>query len=68
VITTDALFAAKVQRKVSNAVAGFAAGGSSLDRQKSQQFLPPQRRLNLRKNVLALGPSCISSTPQLKRG
>jgi hypothetical protein len=29
VITTHALFARKVQRKLSNGVAGFAAGGSS---------------------------------------
>src|SRR5260221_10927814 len=31
---THALFALKVQRKLSNGVAGFAAAGSSLDRQK----------------------------------
>jgi hypothetical protein len=37
-ITCDALFATKVQRKLSNSIAGFAAGGSSLDRQKSRQF------------------------------
>src|SRR6266566_7449000 len=36
VITTHALFALKVQRKVSNGIAGLAAGGSSLDRQKSR--------------------------------
>src|SRR5438552_11910034 len=34
VTTTDALLALKVQRKVSNGVAGLAAAGSSLDRQK----------------------------------
>jgi len=34
VITTDALFAAKVQRKVSNGVARLAVAGSSLDRLK----------------------------------
>jgi hypothetical protein len=39
-ITTHALFALKVQRKVSNGVAGLAAGGSSLDRKKSRQFVP----------------------------
>src|SRR5437867_10053760 len=33
-ITTHALFARKVQRKLSNGVAGLAAAGSSLDRQK----------------------------------
>jgi hypothetical protein len=36
-VTTHALFALKVQRKLSNGVAGFAAAGSSLDRQKSRQ-------------------------------
>jgi hypothetical protein len=40
VITTHALFALKVQRKVSNGVAGLAAGGASLDREKSRQFVP----------------------------
>jgi hypothetical protein len=34
ITTTDALFAPKVQRKVSNAVAGLAAAGSSLDRRE----------------------------------
>src|SRR5213078_4961085 len=33
-ITTHALFAPKVQRKVRNGIAGLAAGGASLDRQK----------------------------------
>ena len=46
--TTHALFALKVQRKVSNGVAGLAAAGSSLDRQKSRQFLPSQRSTNAR--------------------
>ena len=32
--TTDALLALKVQRKVRNGIAGLAAGGASLDRQK----------------------------------
>src|SRR5262249_30804656 len=36
VITTHALFARKVQRKLSNGVAGFAAGGSSSDRKGSR--------------------------------
>jgi hypothetical protein len=71
VITTNALFAAKVQRKVSNGVAGLAAAASSLDRQKSRQFLPSLRSTNARASipadVLALGPSCVSLTPQLKR-
>jgi hypothetical protein len=34
VLTTHALFARKVQRKLRNGVAGFAAGGSSSDRKK----------------------------------
>jgi len=34
VITTHALLARKVQRKLSNGVAGFAAGRSSSDRKK----------------------------------
>src|SRR5260370_25931915 len=36
VINTHALFARKVQRKLSNGVAGFAAGGSSSDRKRSR--------------------------------
>jgi hypothetical protein len=62
--------ALKVQRKVSNGVAGLAAAGSSLDRQKPRRFLPSQRSTNARNipaDILALGPSCVSLTPQLKR-
>jgi len=36
VITTHALFARKVEHKLSNGVAGFAAGGSSPDRKRSR--------------------------------
>src|SRR5262249_18678917 len=56
VITTHALFARKVQRKLSNGVAGFAAGGSSLDQRvhEGAGCWPP-------------GPSCVSPVPQLKR-
>jgi len=35
-ITTRALLARKVQRKLSNGVAGFAAGGSSSDRKRAR--------------------------------
>jgi hypothetical protein len=35
-VTTHALFALKVQRKVRNGVAGLAAGGASSDRKKSR--------------------------------
>jgi len=71
VTTTHALLALKVQRKVSNGVAGLAAAGSSLDRQKPRRFLPSQRSTNARASIaaeiLALGPSCVSPAPQLKR-
>jgi len=40
---TDALLAGKVQRKVSNGVAALAAGGASLDRQKSRPIRALQR-------------------------
>ena len=39
VTTTDALFAGKVQCQVSNGVAGWAAAGSSLNRQKIAAIL-----------------------------
>jgi hypothetical protein len=40
VITTHALFALKVQRKVTMVLLVLAAGGASLDRQKSRQLVP----------------------------
>jgi hypothetical protein len=40
VTTTHALLALKVQRKVSNGVAGLAAAGSSLDRPKIAAIPP----------------------------
>jgi hypothetical protein len=49
----------------------LAAAASSLDRQKSRQFLPSERLTNARASmpaeILALGLSCVSLTPQLKR-
>src|SRR5258708_5664682 len=60
---THALFARKVQRKLSNGVAGLAAAGSSLDRQKSRQFLPSQRR-RLMTNVCA--STSAKSRPELR--
>jgi hypothetical protein len=63
-ITCDALFATKVQRKLSNSIAGFAAGGSSLDRQKSRQFAlhlsdadHDQRMRKDARGMLARGPA-----------
>jgi predicted aldo/keto reductase-like oxidoreductase len=44
---TDALLAGKVQRKVSNGIAGLAAAGSSRHRQKTRQSLPAQASCNL---------------------
>jgi hypothetical protein len=65
----------KSSAKVSNGVAGLAAGGSSLDRKKSRQFVPysdAARRPNvgaerLLKIATARNPSCVSPMPQLKR-
>src|SRR5262249_2096139 len=53
---THALFARKVQRKLRNGVAGFAAAGSSLNQRvrEGAGCWPP-------------GPSCVSPAPQLKR-
>jgi hypothetical protein len=52
--------AGKVQRKVSNGVAGLAAAGSSLDRPKIAAVPAPQRSTNPRASIaaeiLALGP------------
>jgi hypothetical protein len=71
VTTTHALLALKVQRKVSNGVASLAAAGSSLDRPKIAAVPAPQRstdpRASIAAEILALGPSCVSPTPQLKR-
>jgi hypothetical protein len=66
--TTHALFALKVQRKVRNGVAGLAAGGASLDRQKSRPIRPLRRCRSmanigaerLLKIPAARGPSGIS--------
>jgi hypothetical protein len=56
VITTHALFARKVQRKLRNGVAGFAAAELSLDQRvrEGAGCWPP-------------GQSCVSPPPQLKR-
>src|SRR5207237_3975699 len=43
VITTHALFALKVQRKVSNGIAGLAADGASLDPQQRGPIRALQR-------------------------
>jgi hypothetical protein len=72
---THALFALKVQRKVSNGVAGLATGGASLDRQTSRQFVtysdaarwPNTGAERLLKIPAARGPSGISPQAQLLR-
>jgi hypothetical protein len=60
--------ALKVQRKVSNGVAGLAAAGSSLDRPK---IAAVQRSSNacasIPADILALGLSWVSHASQLKR-
>ena len=64
--TTDALFALKVQRKESNGVAGLAAAGSSLDRQKARQFVPSQRCRSTT-NVHARTPAeILAPRPELR--
>jgi hypothetical protein len=75
VITTHALFALKVQRKVTNGVAGLPAGGASLDRQNRGQFVPYSDAARwpnigaerLLKIPAARGPSGISPAAQFKR-
>jgi hypothetical protein len=74
VTTTDALFAGKVQRKLSNGVAQLAAQDHLWIGTKSRQFLPSQRcssmtnaRASIPAEILALGPSCVSPPPQLER-
>jgi len=74
VITTHALFALKVQRQLSNGVAGLAAAGSFLDRQKARQFVPSQRcrlmtnvRARTPAEILAPGPELRIPGTQLKR-
>src|SRR5260370_11506140 len=54
---THALFALKVQRKLSNGVAGFAAAGSSFDRQKSRAILAPSQRCRVMTNNTRRDPS-----------
>src|SRR5947208_13681664 len=54
---THALFALKVQRKLSNGVAGFAAAGSSLDRQKSRAIRATSQRCRLMTTNAGRDPS-----------
>src|SRR5262245_5098809 len=68
---TDALLAGKVQRKVSNGIAGLAAAGSSRHRQKTRQFLPaqascrdPGTRLELRSHRRSSNANSLCSRKQ----
>src|SRR5437763_15935170 len=65
--TTHALFALKVQRKVSNGVAGLAAGGTSFGSEEvAAQFVPAQRCQSMakrRRRTLAEDPG--STRPEL---
>ena len=59
-----------IQRKVSNGVIGLPAAGSSLDRHKiaaCPAVSAIEQRASMAAEMQALGPSCISSTPQLNR-
>jgi hypothetical protein len=71
VTTTHALFARKVQRKVSHGVAQLAAAGSSWIAPEIAAIpalsVFDQARASIPADVLALGSSCVSLTPQLKR-
>jgi hypothetical protein len=68
VITTHALFALKVQPKVSNGIAGLAADGASLDPQKSRANSRLQRcRSMANVGVYRLLKSGIFPAAQLKR-
>ena len=71
VITTHALLARKVQRKLSNGVAGFAAGGSSSDRNRARPIralsATPHDGQRPCRSPQNPAPSCVSPTPQLKR-
>src|SRR5262249_58853087 len=66
VITTHALFARKVQRKLSNGVAGFGPGGSSLDRQKSRAIRASSQRCRSMTNVCARTPRNAGTGPELR--
>ena len=60
VTTTDALFAANVQRKVSNGVAQFAAAGSSLGRRKIAATPAVSAIDGHQRRHRPLAPSCSS--------
>jgi hypothetical protein len=67
VITTHALFARKVQRKLSNGVAGFAAAGPFLIERDRGQFVPSRRRrvmANVRAERLLKTPA--EPSPELR--
>ncbi len=66
-ITTHALFARKVQRKLSNGVAGFAAAGPFLIERDRGQFVPSRRRrvmANVRAERLLKTPA--EPSPELR--
>jgi hypothetical protein len=75
VVTTHALFARKVQRKVSNSVAAFAARGSSLIGKNRGNFrvisamqIDDQRLREDVRGMPTLGQSCVPpGALQLKR-
>jgi len=74
VVTTHALFARKVQRKVSNGVAAFAARGSSLIGKNRGNFrvisamqIDDQRLREDARGMPTLGRAAYLRAPQLKR-
>jgi hypothetical protein len=66
VITTHTLFARKVQRKLSNGVAGFAAGGSSSENESDRGQFVPSRRRRMMANVKRLLKIPAEPSPELR--
>ncbi len=66
VITTHAPFALKVQRQVSNGVAGLAAAGSSLDRQKARPSRAQRCKLDDQRPRRTLAEDPGSTRPELR--
>jgi len=72
VATTHALFALNVQRKLSNGVAGLATPdhlwiGLKIAAIPAISARLTNARASIPAEILALGPSCVSPSPQLKR-
>ena len=65
-VSTHAPFALKVQRQVSNGVAGLAAAGSSLDRQKARPSRAQRCKLDDQRPRRTLAEDPGSTRPELR--